>query len=151
MPRRALLSVLLACGALAQPTAIEHPAAADQLMGEHLFNLQWIDSPAGLARVTERPRGELWLEAEQRNQKGDSASVRGRIRRITEKAFELEGVIITQVSHNFGGQPCVRKGRFTFRMTGKRRYWRLKEMANCEGKNLVDYVDVYVARPAPKP
>jgi hypothetical protein len=36
-----------------------------------------------------------------------------------------------------------REGRFTFRITGTRRYWRMKEMNNpCE--DVADYVDVYL-------
>ena len=55
------------------------------------------------------------------------------------------------MSGNFGGKPCVKTGRFTFRITGTRKYWRLKEMTNCEGGMLVDYVDVYFARPKAEP
>lgn len=43
--------------------------------------------------------------------------------------------------------------QWTFRVTGKRPYWRLKEMQNvCEGDNTVDYLDIYVAlrRAAPQ-
>lgn len=137
--------------ALAQPTAIDDPAMADQLMGEHVFNLQWIDSPAGVARVTEPTKGELHLEAEQRNASGDYATASGRITRVTARTFELDGQVVTRVSHNYGGKPCVKSGRFTFRITGKRKYWRLKEMTNCEGGMLVDYVDVFFARPKAPP
>lgn len=135
--------------AFAQPTAIEDPAMGDQLMGEHVFNLQWIDNPPGVAKVTEPTKGELHLDAEQRNKAGDLASAKGRITRVTSKTFVLEGTVTTQVSHNYGGRPCVKTGTFTFRITGKRPYWRLREMENCEGGRLVDYVDVFFARPKP--
>lgn len=136
--------------AAAQPTVIEHPAMADQLMGEHVFNLQWIDRPPGVAKVTEPTKGELRLDAEQRNAQGDRAAVEGRITKVSAKHFVVEGTVTTQVSHNYGGKPCVKTGTFTFRITGKRPYWRLKEMENCEGSMLVDYVDVYFARPKAK-
>lgn len=126
-------------------TAITHPPAADQLMGDHVFNLQWIDSPPGVARVTEPDKGQLQLDAEQRNKKGDVATIKGRITKVDAQSFELDGVITTQVSFVNGGKPCTREGRFTFRITGKRKYWRLKQMQNCDGS--VDYLDIFFARP----
>lgn len=131
-------------------TAIVHPGMGDQLMGEHVFNLQWIDSPPGVARVTEPTKGQLELDAEQRNAKGDFATVKGRVTKVDATTFELDGVVTTQVSYVNGGKVCAREGHFTFRITGKRKYWRLKEMSNCEGRNVVDYVDVFFARPAAK-
>jgi hypothetical protein len=138
---------LLSAVSLAQPTVIEDPAMGDQLMGDHVFNLQWIDSPPGVAHVTEQAKGELQLEASQQNAKGDYASATGRITRVTTKTFEFEGTVTTKVSGNNGAKACVKTGHFTFRITGARKYWRLKEMTNCEGGGLVDYVDVFFARP----
>jgi hypothetical protein len=135
---------------LSQATVIEDPKAGDQLMGAHVFNLQWIDSPAGVAKVTEPTKGELQLEAAQENKKGDYATASGRITKVTSKTFEFDGTIKTKVSYVNGGQECVKKGRFTFRITGTRKYWRLKEMDNCEGNSVVDYVDVFFARPSTK-
>lgn len=148
--RPCLLLALLSCSSAFAQTLIEDPAMGDQLMGEHVFNLQWIDNPPGLARVTEPVKGELQLEAAQENAKGDVASVKGRITKVTAKTFELEGTVTTKVSYVNGGQPCVKNGRFTFRVTGTRNYWRLKEMENCEGNRVVDYVDVFFARPKAK-
>ncbi|MBL8919382.1 MAG: hypothetical protein JNJ54_11010 [Myxococcaceae bacterium] len=126
-------------------TLINHPPAADQLMGDHVFNLQWIDSPPGVARVSEPEKGQLQLDAEQRNKKGDLASIKGRITRVDAWSFELKGTITTQVSYVNSGKPCTREGDFTFRITGKRKYWRLKQMQNCDGS--VDYLDIFFARP----
>jgi len=100
--------------------------------------------------VSEPTKGELQLEAAQENAKGDLAWVKGRITKVTTKSFELDGSVTTKVSSVNGGQPCEKRGHFTFRITSGRKYWRLKEMANCEGRNVVDYVDVYFARPKPK-
>lgn len=137
--------MLLLTALILSQTAINHPAAGDQLMGDHVFNLQWIDNPPGVAHVTEAQKGQLELQAEQRNPKGDFASIKGRITRIDAKSFELDGVVTTQVSYLNAGKPCTREGHFTFRITGKRKYWRMKEMNNCEGS--VDYLDVFFARP----
>lgn len=132
------------------PTFIEDPKAADLLMGEHVFSLQWIDNPPGRARITEKDK-ELFLDAEQKNAKGDVATVKGKIVRVTDKTFELDGTIVTKVSFIYGGKACEKSGRFTFRITGKRKYWRLREMDNCEGNAVVDYVDVFFERPTATP
>jgi hypothetical protein len=134
----------------AQATVMEDPRAGDQLMGKHVFNLQWIGTPPGVATVTEPTKGELRLEAAQENKKGDFATVSGRITKVTSKTFELEGTVKTKVSYVNGGQECVKNGHFTFRITGTRKYWRLKEMGNCEGNNVVDYLDVFFERTAPR-
>ena len=145
-----LVLTLLVALTLCQPTTIEDPKMGDQLMGEHLFNLQWIGDPPGVAKLTEPTKGELQLEAIQENAKGDFASVKGRITKVTAKTFELDGTVTTKVSYVNGGKVCERSGRFTFRITGARKYWRLKEMGNCEGNSVVDYVDVFFARPKSK-
>lgn len=144
-----MLTVLVAF-TLSQATVIDDPKMADQLMGEHVFNLQWIGHPPGVARVTEPAKGELQLEAVQENAKGDFATVKGRVTKVTTKTFEVDGTVTTQVSYVNGGKPCEKRGHFTFRITGTRQYWRLKEMSNCEGNNVVDYVDVFFARPKSK-
>jgi hypothetical protein len=138
---------LIASLMLAQATVIEDPKAADGLMGEHIFNLQWISQPPGRARVTEEPKGELRLTAAQKNIKGEFVTVDGRITKVTTKTFELEGTVRTSVGFVNGGKLCEKSGRFTFRITGTRQFWRLKEMNNCEGNGVVDYVDLYFARP----
>ena len=47
-----------------------------------------------------------------------------------------------KISHINGGKPCAREGAMTFKITGKRRYWRLQEMNNpCDG--VTDYVDIF--------
>jgi len=162
-----LLVVLFASTALAQssqlaqpdagaqpsregPTRIDDAAAAEKLLGDHVFNLQWIDHPPGVAHITKKGDGELFIDAGQRNKKGEYASVAGKILRVTAKSFELDGTIVTRADAINGGKACERNGRFTFRVTGKRKYWRLQQMNDCEGNHVVDYVDVFFARPEAK-
>ena len=67
----------------------------------------------------------------------------GTITSIDAKEFAFSGNITTQVSHINEGKPCVREGEFTFKITGKRRYWRLLQMDNpCDP--VTDYVDIYL-------
>ena len=145
----ALAAWVIASPASAQATLVEDEGAKERLLGEHVFNLQWIDHPPGVAKVADRGGGELYLSAEQRDEKkGDYAVIKGRVLRITAKTFVIEGEVVTRVDHMAKGKACARSGTWTFRITGSRPYWRLKEMLNpCEGENTVDYLDVYFARP----
>jgi len=113
------------------------------LLGRHLMSLQWISwDYFGKATVT-NTRGVYRLKGEQKGRGNDDfVRVDGVIRSIDAKQFTFEGTIITQVSHINGGEPCTRDGEFVFRITGKRKYWRLMEMDNpCDG--VTDYVDIY--------
>jgi hypothetical protein len=124
-------------------TVVRDEAAKQRLLGEHKFSLQWISwERFGRAEVTERD-GTLFLRASQRQEGGgDFIELEGIILEVRSDAFIFQGKIVTQVSYIFGGQPCKREGAFTFRITGKRKYWRLKEMQSpCD--DVVDYVDVY--------
>jgi len=113
------------------------------LLGRHKMSLQWISwDYFGAATVTNR-KGVFYLKGEQKGRKSDDfVTVDGIITSIDAKEFKFEGKIVTQVSHIFGGKPCEREGEMTFRITGKRKYWRLQSIDNpCEA--VADYVDIY--------
>jgi hypothetical protein len=125
-------------------TQVSDDKAREQLLGEHVLTLQWIsdNKKVGKAQVTEE-NGLLKLKGEQRAAKGNYVTVEGVIEQVDAKTFVLVGKVETRVDYIAGGKVCPREGRFTFRITGKRRYWRMKEMNNpCE--DVVDYVDVYL-------
>lgn len=132
-------------------TQVNDVQAREQLLGAHALTLQWVsyeweekqrkDKP-GKATVTEKD-GLLTLEGEHSGAKGGLLRVDGAIERVDAKSFILVGRVETRMGFVNDGQPCVREGRFTFRMTGKRRYWRLQQMDNpCS--DVTDYVDVYL-------
>ena len=129
----------------AQRTEVNDSAAARMLLGKHMFSLQWVSwDYFGVATVTNR-RGEYLIKGEQKGrgeQATDFVTINGVITAIDAREFKFSGTIVTQVSHINGGQPCVRDGEFTFKITGKRRYWRLQQMDNpCDP--VTDYVDIY--------
>ena len=66
---------------------------------------------------------------------------------VTKTAVEgtyTPGELVTYVAHHNNGKACVRNETFTFKASGKRKYWRMQEMTNpCEDGNHADYVDVY--------
>jgi hypothetical protein len=112
------------------------------LLGRHMLSLQWISwEKFGTAVVTNK-LGVYGLEGEQRGPGGDYLKIAGMIVSIDAREFKFEGTITTRVSHINNGQPCERQGDFTFKVTGKRKYWRLQEMDNpCD--EATDYVDIY--------
>ena len=140
-----LLILFVSSGfALAQErTVIRDAKAKAMLLGKHRFSLQWISwDYFGTATVTEK-RGVLYLKGEQKARKGsDYLRVNGVITRVDAKEFKFDGKIEMRVSHINGGEPCTREGEMTFRISGKRRFWRLAEMDNpCD--TATDYVDIF--------
>ena len=143
-----LLAVLLpASAAFGQDkTAVNSQTAKKMLLGRHMFSLQWISwDYFGSATVTDKA-GVLYLQGEQRSREGDDLlTIDGVVTEINRYDFKFDGKIVTTVSHINSGEPCVREGEMTFKITGKRKYWRLQEMDNpCD--NAVDYVDIFFRR-----
>jgi hypothetical protein len=126
-------------------TIINDTAASSMLIGRHKLSLQWISwDYFGTATVTQRA-GVLSVKGEQRGHgqsSKDFVTVEGMIVSVDKNQFVMKGTIITRISHINGGKPCERHGDFTFKITGKRKYWRLQEMDNpCD--EATDYVDIY--------
>lgn len=123
-------------------------AARARLVGEHMLTLQWLGwgDLSGAGRLVVEDDGDtLPMRGEQRGSGGnaeDYVRIDGRIVAAGRDGFVFEGEILTRVHHIANGAECRRSGRFAFKTTGKRRYWRLQEMENpCD--SATDYVDVY--------
>ncbi len=142
--------ILLPAGAVQAQTIVTSRPAKLLLLGRHLFSLQWISwTRFGYAHVIDKD-GTLYLIGSQRGYKGrgknDYVRIKGKIERVDKRSFVFNGTIVTKVYHINGGRPCYRRGRMVFRITGRRRFWRLKSIKNpCA--NVVDYVDLYFRRP----
>ncbi len=137
------LAMFAASAAAQERTDVNNAAAAKMLLGRHKLSLQWISwDYFGTANVT-NTRGVYRVKGEQKGRGNtDFVKIDGVIKSIDEKEFVFEGTIISQISHINGGQLCTRDGEFTFKITGKRKYWRLQQMDNpCDP--VTDYVDVY--------
>jgi len=123
-------------------------AARARLVGEHMLTLQWLGwgDLSGAGKLVVEDAGDtLPMRGEQRGvgeNAGDYLRIDGRIVAASRDGFVFEGEILTRVHHIANGGECRRSGTFTFRATGKRRYWRLQEMQSpCD--SATDYVDVY--------
>ncbi|VAW76785.1 hypothetical protein MNBD_GAMMA12-2278 [hydrothermal vent metagenome] len=140
-----LLLLSLSFSIIAQ-TTINNQAAKKKLMGTHNFNLHWLDEKQmGSVKITEKD-GQLYIKGNQTITSGDgindSLNIEGTISQVNKRNFIFNGKIITKVNHVAAGKDCVRQGKMTFRISGKRKYWRLKENRNpCS--EVTDYVNIY--------
>ncbi|MCS6884358.1 MAG: hypothetical protein RMM17_08920 [Acidobacteriota bacterium] len=135
--------LILILTSLMLQTQVIDESAKSRLLGAKKLSLQWISwNYFGKVEVSEE-NGTIRLKGRQDSRKGgDYLTIEGVVTEIKATEFKFRGKIVTSISHINGGQPCLREGDFTFKVTGKRRYWRLQEMQNpCE--DVVDYIDIY--------
>ena len=139
------LFVLLSFAATSaqERTQVNDQTAVRMLLGRHKLSLQWISWDYFGAVTVKQARGIYSLKGEQRGRGSkDYLTIEGMIVSIDKNKFVLEGDVVTRVSHINGGKACTRHGDFTFKITGKRKYWRMQEMNNpCD--EATDYVDIY--------
>jgi hypothetical protein len=111
--------------------------------GKHNLTLQWLgwDKPGSVV-IDYEGEGIYSIKGSQRTNNG-YVEINGSFATVSKKELRFTGKIVTQVSHNNNGEPCIKEGTFTFLSTKNRKYYRLQEMENCEGGRLVDYVDIY--------
>jgi hypothetical protein len=122
------------------PTPMD-PAALARLRRNGGITLQWISwDYRGRLAVGDRG-GRVHLSGGQRQRGGDGRlELDGDVLSMTADRFVFRGrIVITDAPDP--GRECTRLGTFEFRITGRRRYWRLQQMEQCDG--LTDYVDIY--------
>lgn len=143
----ACLAFLLATAAtqaapdISPRTIVSDPAALARLRRNAGITLQWISwDYRGRVRVSEMG-GRVHLSGSQRARSGAGRlELDGDVIEIGAGSFAFRGHIgITDTPDP--GRACMRDGDFEFRITGRRRYWRLQQMEQCDG--LTDYVDIY--------
>lgn len=113
--------------------------------GAHNFTLQWIgwDNP-GKVQIKKNKDGNYTVKGEQRDpQSGDFVTIDGILKAVSARELTFEGTIQTMYKSVNGGKVCEKTGTYHFLAKGTRKYWRLQEMDNCEGNNVVDYVDIF--------
>jgi hypothetical protein len=126
-------------------TVVKNSFAAKQLLGNHKVNLQWIAwdnwEEFGDLRVFER-EGTLFIKGRQ-TKSDDYLEIDGEVLNVDAREFTFQGSIVTRVSHKNEGNPCERYGKMVFKITEKRKYWRLQEMQSpCDVTT--DYVDIFM-------
>jgi hypothetical protein len=124
-----------------QPTIVGDPAALARLRHNAGISLQWISwDYRGRVSVSEAA-GRVHLSGAQRARSGAGRlDLDGDLVSIGASSFVFRGHIGIADTPD-PGRACMRDGEFEFRITGRRRYWRLQQMEQCDG--LTDYVDIY--------
>lgn len=112
--------------------------------GVHNFTLQWIswDKP-GKVQIKKQKDGTYTVKGEQRGEDGDFVTIDGILTVVTFAEMTFTGKIQTRYANINKGEVCDKTGTYHFLAKGARKYWRLQEMDNCEGNNVVDYVDIF--------
>ena len=125
----------------AQRTIVRDPAALARLRRNSGITLQWIsfEAPAR-GHVTVTDRGGLVHLRGSQSGNGGELRLEGDVLSIDRTSFTFRGRI-SIVNTPDRGRNCLRDGDFEFRVTQRRRYWRLQQMEACDG--LTDYVDIY--------
>ncbi len=110
------------------------------------ITLQWLGwEKRGVVQVTDLHDGRFKIKGGQKNSMNtDFIEIDGTLKVLTPTNLEFEGIINTQVSYINKGAACVRQGKYHFVAMPGKKYWRLKETANCEGGMVVDYIDLYL-------
>jgi len=139
----ACLALVLATAAAAPPerTMVGAPGALAMLRHNGGLTLQWISwDRRGRVGVSETD-GLVHLSGSQAAQGGPGRlEIDGDVTEIGARSFTFRGrIAITDAPDP--GRDCLREGTYEFRITGRRRYWRLQQMEQCDG--LTDYVDIY--------
>jgi cell division protein FtsB len=129
----------------ANSTQTTTPQNSFALEGTRKLQLQWIEKP-GKARIEVGQPGAYNINGSVTNN-DDYLTINGEIIPLDANRFKFVGVIESRVSYINNGQPCVRKATednfFVFLKKGGRKFYRLQQMNNCEGNNVVDYIDIY--------
>lgn len=113
--------------------------------GEHALTLQWISwNDPGSVTIEEGSDGWYKISGSQFSKnKENYLKINGRIKPITDRELEFEGVVESRIDHINKGEPCIKSGKQKFIATGSRKYWRLENLLNCEGNMVTDYIDIY--------
>lgn len=113
--------------------------------GWHSFTIQWIEfnkSNPGKVNVKKIADHEYSIEGEQRDPKTkEYVTIKGTFL-DRGKILKFNGKIISKINTINAGQPCELNGLSIFKASGKRQYWRLQQMLNCDGQT-TDYIDIY--------
>ena len=112
--------------------------------GKHLFSLHWIsESKFGAVVIKKINQQKYSVKGNQRDEKGNFVTIDGYLKPINKGEMKFYGEIQSKVSGNNNGKVCVKKGEYTFLCKRGRKYWRLQEMKDCEGGEVVDYIDIF--------
>jgi len=113
--------------------------------GSHSFTIQWIsfnNSTPGKVVIKKIRDDEYSIQGEQRDKKkNEYVTINGTFLN-RGSILKFNGKIVSKINSINGGQPCELTGLSIFKASGKRQYWRMQQMLNCDGET-TDYIDIY--------
>jgi len=117
--------------------------AEDALIGEHMFGVQFIWDGYGSAEISRNEEGELVIKGEQySSNKEEYVLLEGTVTVINDKNFTITGHLKLFTEGCCG--LLDRDVTYTFRKTGNRKYWRLKEREDlCSQYTCAYYMDIF--------
>ncbi|QCW99179.1 hypothetical protein FGM00_03255 [Aggregatimonas sangjinii] len=112
------------------------------LIGTHQFGVQFIYDGYGTAEITEKD-GVLYIKGEQySDDKEEYLLMEGTITIIDSRNFNFKGRLKLFTEGCCG--LLDRQVSYTFRKTGNRKYWRLKERNDlCDQYTCAYYLDIF--------
>ncbi|WP_273567771.1 hypothetical protein [Maribacter halichondriae] len=115
---------------------------AESLIGTHKFGIQFIYDGYGTAEISEVD-GELYIKGSQYSEdKEEYVLLEGKITVIDERNFTVDGDLKLFTEGCCG--LLDRKVTYTFRKTGNRKYYRLKERDDlCSPYTCAYYLDIF--------
>jgi hypothetical protein len=139
------------CGKCAQADSIAKAIARlrlpapvqDPLLGEHVFGVQFIWDGYGKATIIDTD-GKWTIQGSQFSKdKGDFVKISGEVTVQDDRQFTVTGEIQTAIKDCCGD--VTHKGRFTFRRTGDRKFYRLQEREQFCGMHTCHYyIDLFI-------
>ena len=113
--------------------------------GVHSFTIQWISfnkMKPGTVTIKPVKNGTYSIEGEQRNpNQNEYVTIKGTVEPVGRN-LNFNGKIVSRITFINNGQPCELNGPAVFRASGKRKYWRLQQMLNCDNET-TDYIDIF--------
>ncbi|MEJ7560773.1 MAG: hypothetical protein WKF66_20850 [Pedobacter sp.] len=113
--------------------------------GTHSITIQWISFnkfTPGKVFIKKTGDDEYSIQGEQRDRKSNEyVTIKGTFLN-RGRILKFNGKIVSKINTINGGQPCELNGLSIFKASGKRQYWRLQQMLNCDGQT-TDYIDIY--------
>ena len=117
--------------------------AEDALIGEHMFGVQFIWDGYGSAVISRDEEGELVIKgAQYSSNQQEYVLLEGKVTVQDERVFTVTGHLKLFTEGCCG--LLDRNISYTFRKTGSRKYWRLKEREDlCSQYTCAYYLDIF--------
>ena len=146
--RTSILALLVAVAGLFPGFVSASNNVEKLVLGNHVMTLQWLQNYKGIGKAKIfRRDGVIHIDGyQQEKYKGslNYMTIKGTLTILGPKELEFNGDIKTKINYLNGGVPYQRSGKYLLKAWGSRKYWRMQNMTQPDGKYTVtDYIDIY--------